>query len=275
MTLAQVASYDQQKRRAWAGHADAYAYAQTFGLLCAHPIEQLLDVARVSRGVLVLDAGTGAGAVAAAALGRGARVTAVDPDPDMRRLARRSAPGAEVVDGALPDLALPTGAFDAVVANFVLNQVGDPLASATELARVARPGAWVAVSVWPRPVTELHRVWDDVVESARLEMVPALTLAPHLEFERSPDGLADLLTRAALVSVEALTVRYVHCVDAEVWWSGPARGVASIGAIVKSQTPIVVARLKAQYDRLSRRYLASDGLLHLPTAAVLAYAQAP
>ncbi|MGV8968630.1 MAG: class I SAM-dependent methyltransferase [Cellulomonas sp.] len=268
-----MTSYDDQKRRAWAGRADAYA--QTFGLLCAHPIEQLLDTARVSRGVHLLDAGTGTGAVAAAALGRGARVTAVDPDPDMPRLAGRSAPGAVVLDGALPDLMLPTGAFDAVIANFVLNHVGDPLASATELARVARPGGWVAVSVWPQPVSELHRVSDDVVESAHLEVMPAPSLAPDLDFERSPDGLADLLTRAGLENVEATTVRYMHCVDAEVWWSGPARGVASIGAIVESQTPTVVTHLKAQYDRLSRRYLASDGLLHLPTAAVLAHAQVP
>ncbi|WP_165372898.1 hypothetical protein [Pengzhenrongella frigida] len=43
MAVAQVTSYDEQKRRVWAGRADAYAYAQTFGLLCAHPIEQLLD----------------------------------------------------------------------------------------------------------------------------------------------------------------------------------------------------------------------------------------
>jgi hypothetical protein len=105
--------------------------------------------------------------------------------------------------------------------------------------------------------------------------VPAPPLAPDLDFERSPDGLADLLTRAGLENVEATTVRYMHSVDAELWWSGPARGVASIGAIVESQTPIVVARLKAHYDRLSHRYLASDGRLHLPTAAVLAHAKVP
>jgi len=126
----------------------------------------------------------------------------------------------------------------------------------------------------PHPIA-LHQVWDDIVESAHLEVVPVPPLAPNLDFERSPDGLADLLTRVSLVSVEALTVRNVHRVDAKVWWSGPARGIASIGAIVESRTPIVVARLKAQYDRLSRRYLARDGLLHLPTAAVLAYTQVP
>jgi len=72
-----MTTYDELKRRHWAGRAEAYA--ETFGLCCAHPIERLLDAARVSRGVMLLDVGTGAGAVAAAALRRGARVTAVDP----------------------------------------------------------------------------------------------------------------------------------------------------------------------------------------------------
>ncbi|RYV49526.1 class I SAM-dependent methyltransferase [Pengzhenrongella frigida] len=264
-------TYDELKRRAWAGRAEAYA--ETFGLLCALPIERLLDAALVAHGTNLLDAGTGTGAVAAAALGRGAHVTAVDPDPDMRRLARRSAPGAQVLDGALPELDLPDGAFDAVVANFVLNHVGDPLAGAQELARVARPGARVAVTVWPRPATELHRLWDDVVEHAGVAPVPAPPLAPASEFGRSPDGLGRLLTAAGLTNVQAATVRFVLRVDAEVWWSGPARGVASIGGIVEAQPPDVVARMKAHYDRLSRRYLAADGLLHLPTAVVLAHGQ--
>ena len=77
----------------------------------------------------------------------------------------------------------------------------------------------------PHPIA-LHQVWDDIVESAHLEVVPVPHLAPNLDFERSPDGLADLLTRVSLVSVEALTVRNVHRVDAKVWWSRPARGVA-------------------------------------------------
>jgi SAM-dependent methyltransferase len=192
----------------------------------------------------------------------------------MRRVARRSAPGAEVLAGALPALALPGGGFDAVVANFVLNHVGDPVAGAAELARVARPGGWVAVSVWPRPVTELHQLWDDVVAGAGIEPARAAPLAPDTDFARTPDGLAGLLQTAGLTAVSAVTVPFVHRVDPEVWWSGPAQGVASIGAVVEAQSPADAARLKGHYDRLCQRYLAADGLLHLPTAAVLGHGRA-
>ena len=52
------------------------------------------------------------------------------------------------VRGALPRLGLRSGAFDAVVANFVVNSVADPRAAARELARVVRPGGVVALTTW-------------------------------------------------------------------------------------------------------------------------------
>lgn len=264
-----MTTYDALKRRAWAGRAEAYA--QTFGPLCAHAIDPLLDAARIAPGVRLLDVGTGTGAVAAVALARGAHVTAVDPDPEMRCLAVRAAPSAEVLGGALPALTFDDGTFDAVVANFVVNHVGDPLAGVVELARVTRPRGWVAVSIWPRPLTELHRLWEDVIDASGVQGPAAATLDPGNDFARTPEGLAWLLTRAGLEGVEATTVSFVHDVDPEVWWSGPARGVASIGSVVEAQGPDVVAHMKYHYDRISRRHLGADGLLHLPTAAVIAH----
>lgn len=267
-----MTTYDVLKQRAWAGRAEAYA--QTFGLLCAHAIDPLLDAAHISPGASLLDVGTGTGAVAAAALARGARVIAVDPDPDMRRLAVRAAPGAEVLGGSLPTLAFDDGTFDAVVANFVVNHIGDPFAGVAELARVARPCGWVAVSIWPRPLTELHRLWEDVIDASGVQGAPAATLDPGNDFARTPDGLERLLTRVGLQGVEANTVPFEHAVDPEAWWSGPARGVASIGSVVQAQGPAVAAQMKYHYDRISHCYLGEDGLLHLPTAAIIAYGQA-
>lgn len=267
-----MTTYDLLKQRAWAGRAEAYA--QTFELLCAHAIDPLLDASHISPGARLLDVGTGTGAVAAAALARGAQVTAVDPDPDMRRLAVRAAPGAEVLSGALPALAFDDGTFDAVVANFVVNHVGDPLAGVAELARIVRPRGWVAVSIWPRPLTELHRLWEDVIEASGVQGPPAATLVPGNDFARTSEGCSRLLTQAGLQAVEATTVSFVHEVDPEAWWSGPARGVASIGSVVEAQGPERAAHMKYHYDRISRRYLGADGLLHLPSAAIIAHGRA-
>jgi hypothetical protein len=48
-----------------------------------------------------------------------------------------------------------------------------------------------------------------------------------------------------------------------------------MGAVVMSQTPEKSRAMKRCYDRLCRRYLGSDGVLHLPTAAVLASGHLP
>jgi SAM-dependent methyltransferase len=99
----------------------------------------------------VIDVGTGPGTVATAALARGAEVVAVDAEPSMRDAARRNALGAQVQEGVLPRLPFPAGGFDAAVANFVLNHVGDSAAGLAELRRVVRPAAgWRSPSGPPR-----------------------------------------------------------------------------------------------------------------------------
>lgn len=263
-----MSTYDESKRRAWAGHASTYE--RTFALLCAHTGEALLDSAGVVPGSSMLDVGTGTGTIAALGLGRGARVTAIDPDPGMCRIAQRAADRAHVVQGALPHLPFGDRTFDAVTANFVLNQVGDPRAAIAELRRVAGPGARVGVSIWPRPLTPLHLLWEEVLDAAGVDRSAQASVPASLDFARTLSGLEGLLTCGGLDDVVAQTVTFTHCVDPEVWWSGPASGIATIGAIVASQPPTTRAELKEHYDLLSRRYLGADGLLHLPTSAVLA-----
>jgi SAM-dependent methyltransferase len=263
-----MSAYDESKRRAWAGHASTYE--RTFAHLCAHTGEALLEAVVVGPHSRLLDVGTGTGTIAALGLARGASVTAIDPDPGMCRIARRKADGAHVVQCALPRLPFGDGTFDAVTANFVLNQVGDPRSAVAELRRVARPGARVGASVWPRPLTPLHLLWEDVLDAAGVHRPEQPTVPASLDFARTPSGLGELLTGGGLDHVVTRTVTFTHRVDPEVWWSGPANGIASIGAIVAAQSPATRADLKDHYDRLSRRYLGADGLLHLPTSAVLA-----
>ena len=57
--------------------------------------------------------------------------------------------------------------FDVVLANFVVNHVGQPRAALAELRRVAVPGGRVAVTAWPRlpsPTVALRIDWRLAVE---------------------------------------------------------------------------------------------------------------
>ncbi|GGR75700.1 hypothetical protein GCM10010169_19730 [Micromonospora fulviviridis] len=264
--------FDAHERCRWAGRAEAYA--RSFGRLCAYPAEALLDAAAVRAGRRVIDVGTGPGTVAAAALARGAEVVAVDAEPSMLDAARRAAPGAEVHPAVLPRLPFPPGDFDAAVANFVLNHVGDPAAGLAELRRVVRPGGRIAVTVWPSPHPPLERLWAEAVAAAGVAAPPDLPrLAPERDFPRTEAGLAGLLATAGLADVRCVTLTWAHRTDPEDWWAGPAAGISAIGLMLERQPVAGRERIRREYDRLAAPYRDADGSLALPTAALLASAR--
>jgi SAM-dependent methyltransferase len=137
--------------------------------------ELLADLTLVAPGKRVLDVGAADGNAALAAARRGASVEACDLAPRMveRGRARCSAAGQRIgwriADArALP---YPDASFDVVLSSFGATLAPEPARAAEELARVARPGGFVAVAAWiPRG---LPGRLDEVVE-------------PHLPL---PDGV--------------------------------------------------------------------------------------
>lgn len=264
-------AFDASERRAWAGQADAYAAG--FAKLCAYPVPALLDAAGVAEGTRVLDVGTGTGTAAVAACERGAKVTAVDAEPGMAALAASAAPEADVRLAALPGLPFIDDAFDAVVGNFVLNHVGRPREALRELRRVTRPGGRIAVTIWAVPAAAGQALLGRAVGAAgvpRPAHLPAL--APEDDFSRTEQGLAALLGEAAgLTDVRCTSLAWDHRTTREEWWSGPAAGVATIGRIVTSQSPAVIAGIKNHFDSLCAEFTGPDGSLVLPHTALLAH----
>jgi SAM-dependent methyltransferase len=264
-------AFDDHERRRWAGRAAAYE--RSFAPLCAHPAAALLDAAGVGAGMRVLDAGTGTGTVAALACAGGADVVAVDAEPSMLDVVRRRVPAADVRHAALPDLPFADGHFDAAVANFVVNHVGDPAAAVAELGRVVRPGGRVAVTIWPFPAPPAQRLWGRIFDAAgaeRLATMPAVAAAK--DFARTAEGLSALLRTVGLTDVHCDALTWTHRTDPDDWWSGPANGIATPGLVMEHQPAGALVRIRQQYDRLTAAYRGDDGLLELPAAALLASA---
>ncbi|MBQ1034711.1 class I SAM-dependent methyltransferase [Micromonospora sp. C81] len=268
-------AFDDHERSRWAGRAAAYD--RSLAALCAHPAPSLLDAANVGAGTRVLDAGTGSGTVARLASARGARVVAVDAEPSMVELARSRVPSAEEVRlAALPSLPFSSGSFDAAVANFVINHVGDPLAAIGELRRVVRPAGRIAVTIWPAPPPEAQSLWGEVFDAAGVDRPTSVPrVDAERDFPRTPEGFAGLLDAAGLVDVRCDTITWAHRTDPEAWWSGPANGISRPGLLMETQPAAMIVRIRAAYDELTAPYRDPDGLLALPTAALLASGSVP
>lgn len=263
--------YDAYRRDLWRNKADAYR--RSFADLCVHPVGDLLDAVRVSSGTRILDVGCGTGSLTDAAATRKADVVAVDAEPSMVAATAARVPSARVSVAALPRLPFEVGTFDAVAANFVVNHVAHPAVAVAELARVTRPDGRVGVTVWPQPAPPLQQLWDDVIEAAGVIRPPTPGVAAN--FPPTADGLRGLLEQSGLGEVEVGTVRWEHRVDPERWWADTADGLASIGYVISRQDATTVRRMKDCYDELVRMHVDRDGLLCLPTAALLAAGRAP
>ncbi len=97
----------------------------------------VLDLAQITAGERVLDAGSGAGHYTEALLGAGAAVTAMDLEPAMLASVHARL-GVETIQGDLMTANIPP-IFDKVVCAGVLEFVADPAAAVANLARALRP----------------------------------------------------------------------------------------------------------------------------------------
>lgn len=97
-------------------------------------------------GQRVLDAGAGQGSMSARLDRLGFEVTSADASEAAVEVLRGRLRG-DVVRASLTDLPFPDASFDAAVLGEVLEHVEDDRAALTEVARVVRPGAAIALSV--------------------------------------------------------------------------------------------------------------------------------
>ena len=110
-----------------------------------------LDVARVTQGTRLLDAGCGTGLAALLAALRGAAVSAFDASAELVAIARGRLPERDIRQADLEALPYDDTSFDAVIAVNSVFYAADPGVAIRELARVVRPGGRVVVTTWGPP----------------------------------------------------------------------------------------------------------------------------
>ncbi|KRF11419.1 hypothetical protein ASG90_16850 [Nocardioides sp. Soil797] len=250
----------------------ADAYADTFAHLCAGTIPALLHEAELDSDTDVLEVGAGTGLLSRAIAATGAGLTAVEPDVDMLRIAGDHVPEeVTLVRASLPRLPVHDASFDVVIANFVINHVGDPRAGVAELARATRPGGRVLFTVWPNRPTVQGTLFGAVLDASGATPPTFDKLPPEMDFDRSLEGTAALCRDVGLVDVRADEVSCTWRIHPNRFWRGLQAGIGGIGKALLQQDEATRRRMRSSYDDLNRELLDGDELV-FPAVALLATA---
>lgn len=246
----------------WAGVGEAYS--ASYAALCAGSFPAMRDAVGRSGGRRLLDVGAGDGRLAAAWSAEGWAVTACEPEATMRAASRREHPLIDTADAALPELPFVDGAFDVAVANFVLNHVDTPRASAAELRRVSRDA--VVATTWTLSPSWL---WAEITARARIEPLVGARLPADQEFERTSDGFAEMLREAGLEHVAVTEYEWTWHAAPDALWRSVEGGVAGAGALYAGLDPERRQRFRAAFDVVVDER-SRDGALPLEHRAAVA-----
>lgn len=143
----------------------AEVYERVHAPRFAEVARDLVAMAGVEAGLLVLDVGTGTGVAAQAAADSGARVVGVDVAVPMLLVGRRARPTPAFAAAEAIDLPFRDGTFDAVTANFVIGHFRKYRTALFDMARVLRPGGRIAVSSWADGRDNLQETWFELAAS--------------------------------------------------------------------------------------------------------------
>jgi SAM-dependent methyltransferase len=224
---------------------------------------ELIARVGIRDGDRVLDLASGTGEVAVRAAKAGAKVTAVDIAAPMIEKARRRAEeeGVEIVFdvGDAEYLPYEDACFDAIVSNFGLIFAPDHANVASELARVACPGARVGFTAWKpnRKLGELYRGFtEDPIEGRE-----------SYEWGRE-DHVEDMLGDDFDLEFEDGTL-WLEADSGEEIWQLFSESAPPVIALVKRLDPKQVGEFHRAFVDLYESYRTPEGGIRAPRRYLL------
>ena len=153
----------------------------------------------------------------------------IRPTPNSRMRGHALEPSWRNFNGAThSSCRLVNSTYDIAVMALVISFVPDPLKAVTEMARVVRPGGWIATYMWDRPGggTPLEPI-NVAARSLGMDPPPP----PGVEISRA-HAMRDLWQKAGLTSIETRVIRVpVVYADFDDFWEFQHRARGTAGEI--------------------------------------------
>jgi enediyne biosynthesis protein CalE5 len=170
---------------------------------------RLVADARLRAGMQVLDLGSGTGYPAllgAQTVGSSGNVIGLDLAEQMLAAARRKATTLGLTNvtfrtGDVTALPFDANSFDAVTSRFCLMFLPEIPKSTAEIARVLKPGGWVAAAVWSTPEKNPYLMIPITVIKQFLDLPQPDPTAPGIFRLAKPGDLAGMLQQAGFTNL--------------------------------------------------------------------------
>ena len=240
----------------------ASKYMANWANLTQQFFEPLLNAARISKGMKVLDLACGPGIACEKICERKAWPVGIDFSPEMIRLARLSYPQIEFQVGDAQQLPFEDASFDSVVMNFGMLHMPEPLQAMKEACRVLRKNGRFAFTVWASPAkSPASKVMNDAKEKFADMNVP-MPAAPPYDFFEDKQNCRSYLSQAGF---DPQTLQYETKV---VTWLVPTAGFlfdaelnAGVrnAAFLRQQSPENLQKIKLAFEQNVQQFKVKEG----------------
>ena len=224
---------------------DGEAYERLMGRWSRLIGQTFLNWLGLPNGLRWLDVGCGNGAFTEEIIARcvPAAVMAIDPSDEQLAFAR-TRPATKMVKfevGYAQELSFGDNTFDVAIMALVLSFLPDPAKVVAEMARVVRPGGWVATYMWDvpnggSPTTPIYSAIESLGSTLPVRPNPAASRLEAMHGFWELAGLEDIETR-----VIRIPVRYANFDD---FWDSNTVPVGPQGKVIAGMSPVAREQLR-------------------------------
>ena len=244
---------------------------------------RLVADARLRSGLRVLDLGSGTGYPAlldAQTVGPDGSVTGIDLAEQMLEVARRKASSLKLTNvtfrtGDVTTLPFDANFFNAVTSRFCLMFLPDIPKAAAEIARVLKPGGWLAAAVWSAPEKNPSIGLSMAAIKQVIELPPPDPAAPGIFRLAKPGDLAGMLQQVGLADVmdQEFLAEWSYG-SAEEYYTSLMEIAAPVQNLMAKLTPDQVQDVKRRILQAAAHYRRADRII-FPIAVRMVAARKP